>query len=216
MRNIYYISGLGVDERVFAYLHLDGDTHTYIKWIKPNRNESIESYTQRLSEQVVHTEGVILVGVSFGGIIAQELARLIHPCKTVVISSITDRSQLEWKLKVLASMRLHRLVPNALLKLMNGKNANMVMGPKNKEEKELLKKINKDSAPSFTKWAIDKIVGWKGNQGVDVIHIHGTHDKIFPISKIKSATKIVGGEHFMVVSNAEEISTRINEIISSI
>ena len=65
--NVYFLSGLGVDKRVFQKLVLAADFPVYyINWIKPMADESISSYAQRLSAVIDQTKPFALVGLSFG------------------------------------------------------------------------------------------------------------------------------------------------------
>ena len=50
--HIYLISGLGADERVFQNLDFGRLKPTFIKWIEPIKNETIEEYALRLSLQI--------------------------------------------------------------------------------------------------------------------------------------------------------------------
>src|SRR5689334_21217141 len=58
-RMIYCISGLGADKRVIQYLRLDGLPLQHIHWVRPNRDESITRYTERLLEQIDLTDEVV-------------------------------------------------------------------------------------------------------------------------------------------------------------
>ena len=86
MKNIYFFSGLGADERVFQYVDLSFCNPVFIKWNMPMKDECIENYALRLTEQIIE-ENPILVGVSFGGMIAVEVAKLIETEKVILISS---------------------------------------------------------------------------------------------------------------------------------
>ena len=50
--HIYLISGLGADERVFQNLDFGRLRPTFIQWIEPKDNESIQEYALRLSLQI--------------------------------------------------------------------------------------------------------------------------------------------------------------------
>lgn len=69
MENLYIFSGLGADKRVFNYLDFSKYNTTFIDWINPFENESIEDYAKRLTSQIT-SEKPILIGLSFGGIMA--------------------------------------------------------------------------------------------------------------------------------------------------
>jgi hypothetical protein len=82
------------------------------------------------------------------------------------------------------------------------------------EEKELLDKIITETNPDFLKWAMDKIVNWKNEFIPDnLIHIHGTNDKILPYRFVKSDYNIQSAGHFMIVKQAKEISVIIGNKI---
>jgi len=83
---VYFISGLGADERVFQFLDLSEIEHRFIKWNVPQKNESLPSYCKRLTEQINVQQEVILIGISFGGMIAQEITK---------VRSFYDREQRE-------------------------------------------------------------------------------------------------------------------------
>jgi len=43
---IYFISGLGADERVFQFLDLSDIKKVFIKWITPQINEELSAYAE--------------------------------------------------------------------------------------------------------------------------------------------------------------------------
>jgi hypothetical protein len=49
MKNIYFFSGLGADERVFQYVDLSFCNPIFIKWNLPFENESIENYAAKIN-----------------------------------------------------------------------------------------------------------------------------------------------------------------------
>ncbi|MBK9635435.1 MAG: hypothetical protein IPO64_13325 [Bacteroidetes bacterium] len=90
---LYLIGGLGADERVFKYLNINVKTQI-INWILQEPNEELKSYAKRLTEQINKNEEFAILGVSFGGIIAIEMAKFIRPKKLILISSVESSNQL--------------------------------------------------------------------------------------------------------------------------
>lgn len=72
LKDIYCVSGLGADERVFQKLKFQGYQPVHICWVEPNLEESIAEYAKRLTIQI-KSERPILIGLSFGGIMAVEI-----------------------------------------------------------------------------------------------------------------------------------------------
>ncbi len=214
MAKIYFISGLGADERVFRYLNIVGFETKNIKWEDPLKNESLTDYSKRLINQIDLNDKVILIGVSFGGMIAQEIADLIDCEKIIIISSIKSLKELDAKMRLVKQSTIYKYIPSGFLKWTNSLSADYYFSTKTKEESDLLNQIIKDTDRFFMKWAIEKIMNWKfetTNSKENLTHIHGTHDRIFPINNIKNSINIKEGGHFMIVNRAEEISLIIQE-----
>jgi pimeloyl-ACP methyl ester carboxylesterase len=217
MKKLYYISGLGADERVFSYLNIQGIDTNYIHWEVPQKHEPLGNYCDRLIEQIDLNNEVILVGVSFGGIIAQEISRRIKVDKVIIISSIKSGTEFNWQLKMVRFLKLHKVVPSWFLKWSNLLTADYYFGTKTKAESDLLKLIIKDTDPLFMKWAIAEIMKWNNANVIsdqEIFHIHGTHDHVFPMDNIKNAIPIPEGGHFMIVNRAKEVSEMIEKQIN--
>jgi pimeloyl-ACP methyl ester carboxylesterase len=212
MKSVYLFSGLGADERVFQYLDLSFCKPIFIKWNLPNNNESIESYATRLLEQI-QDKNPVLVGVSFGGIMAVEVAKLITTEKVILISSVKTKQEIPFYFRYAGNIKMHKLLPVSLLQYFNFI-SNSFFGVEDETEKKLLKNIIKDTNLIFLKWAIDKIVHWQ-NEYIpnNIKHIHGDSDKIFPIKFIKSDITIENGSHFMIVNKSTQIYKLLYVII---
>jgi pimeloyl-ACP methyl ester carboxylesterase len=214
MKTVYFISGLGADERVFQFLDLPGIEKRFIQWVTPEKGESLNAYCRRLIIQVKPQNEVILVGISFGGIVAQEIATIIPCQKVIIISSVKSPDEFNWSLSLVRKTKAHRIVPAWFLKATNHLSAAYYFSTKTKEESQLLHQIIRDTDQKFMVWAIDQIMEWRGNNTITVTHLHGTADRIFPIRSIRQATTISGGGHFMIVNRASEISKLLQETLT--
>lgn len=205
--NAYFLSGLGADKRAFQKIKLpDNYEIKHIEWIEPLRNETFTHYCIRLTDQMDLKEPFVLIGLSFGGVVVSEFNKIIHPKKSIIISSVTGKNQLPWYFKTAGRTLIHKFIPPWMLKTPNPF-AYWVFGTKTKEEKLLLKQILRDTEPIYLKWAVHRLLRWKNSTRTEgIIHIHGSQDKIFPITNIKPDYLIEGGRHFMVVTLADEIN----------
>ena len=202
---LYLIGGLGADERVFNYLELDVAT-TVIKWIEPKPKEELKLYAIRLIEQINQKDEFGILGVSFGGIIAIEISKLIKPKKLILISSVETSTQLPQIYISLGKTQILNLIPNQLIKPPKPL-LSFLFGAKNKQ---LLKQIINDTEPEFIRWALNAIIYWSNAKTpIETIRIHGTKDKLIPLKG--EAIEIKDGGHFMIVDKAKEISKLINE-----
>ena len=94
-QHIYLMPGLGANSLIFEYLEFPKEKYCIhlLDWIMPIKNETLKDYCIRFSNEIKH-ENVILIGVSFGGVIVQELSRLISIKKLIIISSIKNNKEL--------------------------------------------------------------------------------------------------------------------------
>lgn len=211
---IYLISGLGADERVFKYLNLADRPSTVIRWENAGEGESLESYCKKLIRQIDTQTEVVLIGVSFGGIIAQEIAAQIPVKKLILISSIKSPREFDWKLQMAKYTGIYRMIPAGFLKKLNRYTTDFYFGVESTSESELLRQILKDTDTQFLKWAIHAIMSWKGAKNdVLPIHFHGSNDRFFPIKNMKNFILIENAGHFMIVNRSGTISDLINSLL---
>jgi pimeloyl-ACP methyl ester carboxylesterase len=91
---------------------------TFIKWISPEDNETIENYAGRLLSQIKTPEPV-LIGLSFGGLIAVEVAKQIEVQKVILIASAKTKNEIPLYYRLAGRMGLHKILPARLLKRSN-------------------------------------------------------------------------------------------------
>lgn len=204
-KEVYIFSGLGADERVFQRLDLSCFSVKFVNWLIPEKNDTIENYATKLLDQIT-TKKPILIGLSFGGIMAIEVSKQIEVEKVIIISSVKSKYEIPFYYRLAGKARLHKILPFQLLKKSNFV-SNWFFGAKTTFDKQLLKKILGDTDIVFLKWAIDKIVRWSNITEIkSVYHIHGTNDNILPIFFINCNMIIRYGGHLMILNKAEEIN----------
>ncbi|MBI1307443.1 MAG: alpha/beta hydrolase [Bacteroidetes bacterium] len=214
MQTIYILSGLGVNHRVFDQIDFGEFVPVHIQWITPLKNEPIDHYALRISAQIT-TEKPILIALSFGGIIAQEIARVLPVDKIILIASVKTYHEIPNYFRIAGKIGLHKIIPMYFLR-----HANLIthwfFGTRNTTDKQLLKQILLETDPVFIRWALHQTVNWNNKIPVqNVIHIHGTSDRILPIRHVKCNIPISDGGHFMTVNRSDEIADAIQKIITT-
>jgi pimeloyl-ACP methyl ester carboxylesterase len=211
LSEINLFSGLGADERVFQYLDFGKHKVHFVKWIKPKEKESLPSYAKRISVSI-KSENPILMGLSFGGIVAIEVAKHIPVKQVLLVSSAKSKRELPELYRLVGKMNLHKMVPADLLK--KGRFlVNWLFGVNSKMEKILLRNIIEDTDEYFLKWAINALLKWD-NEVVpsEVKQIHGDRDRLLPVQNLKADVIIKGG-HFIIVNQRNKIQSFINEVL---
>jgi pimeloyl-ACP methyl ester carboxylesterase len=205
VNHIYILSGLGADERAFQNLDLNGLEHTFLPWIPPERNETIGEYAWRIA-QGIKTKDPVIMGLSFGGMVAVELAKHLTVHRLILISSAKTRKEIPFFYRLAGKLFLHKIIPISWMKSSNFF-SNWLFGTSTNPDKNLLKRILEDTDPEFIKWSLNAVINWKNTDiPPNTLHIHGTRDRILPMRNIKCNVAIENGGHFMLVNRSEEIS----------
>jgi pimeloyl-ACP methyl ester carboxylesterase len=211
--NIYLIPGLGVDHRVFCKLQLEGHELHYIEWLVPHPHEALGDYAMRLAQQIDASQPFALIGFSFGGMCATEIAKRIRPEKLILISSAKGDDELPARIKLMRYIPVHRIAPESLYR----KCAWMLKhfyGIRGKENEELFWQMIHSMPKGYRRWASNCIINWRNRTHMPALHLHGDCDVVIPYRNIKDAVCIKGGLHFMLLDRAEEISRLIAEYLS--
>lgn len=209
---IFFLSGLGADKSVYQFLEHSFYDPVFIDWLPPGKNESLQEYALRLKHSCIPDDGII-VGLSFGGMLATEIAKRYPLTKSILISSAKTNEELPPVYKTGNIIPLHKWTPYRLQKwfMMRIK---WMFGIRTRQAAEIYEKIICRSDPVFNTWAVEAILKWS-NKTVpsNVVHIHGTDDLILPYKYVQSDFAVKGGGHLMVLEEADVISTLIRKII---
>ncbi|MBA5630438.1 alpha/beta hydrolase [Moheibacter lacus] len=209
---IYRISGLGANDQAFKWMNFpEGFEVVYLPWLTPEPKESLAHYAERMAEKVDTTEDFVLMGLSFGGIIVQEMNRFLHPKLNILISTVKSRNELPGFMKMSAHTQLHKLIPNHFFD--SNKRVSYAMIRKFYDAKmPELDEFFEFRDPKYLHWAINEIVNWKNTVEMkNYVHYHGNKDVVFPFSKIQNAVEIDGGTHLMVMQKAKKLNELIKE-----
>ena len=211
---VYGIGGLGVDERVFSELKLNFEL-TPLKWIDSKPDESLSDYASRFAEQIDSSVPFVIIGVSFGGMLAIELYKILSPEKIILISSTTSKTNIPKVFRFLGQAGFFQLLPDFLLKPPPFL-ANFLFSVSEPQYKEKLKQIIKDTDVDFLHWALSEISKWDNTERFEnLVSIHGSSDRLFKHPKNQDIFTISEAGHFMVMNRAKEVSEVLNRVISS-
>jgi esterase/lipase len=205
--------GLAAGPEIFENISLSKDLYEffYLEWKKPlSIEETIANYAMRMCDKVKH-ENAVLVGVSFGGIIVQEMSKFINVKKIIIISSVKSQNELPKRFKIAAKSKIYKLFPTRIIT--NFENyAKYFIGKSLERKAKLYKKYLSVRGKEYIKWSIHNAINWNQKTPLEgITHIHGNKDEIFPIKDIKSAIEVENGNHSMIIIKAKEISNIIHQ-----
>lgn len=206
--------GLAASSLIFEKIKLPEDTFEIhlLEWIIPEKEETLVSYAKRMACAVQHKNSV-LIGVSFGGILVQEMASFLELQKLIIISSIKSNSELPFRLKLAKSTKAYKLAPTNLLSNLDYL-SKFVFADILKERIHLYKKYLTMSNKFYLDWSIEQVVSWNRTEiDLNVIHIHGEKDEVFPVKNIKNCILVKSGTHIMIINRYKWFNQNLPKII---
>ncbi len=212
--HVYLMPGMAANPIIFEHLTLPEDKFEihWLEWLTPNSKERIEEYAKRMAKLVKHDKSVLL-GVSFGGIIVQEMSKYLNLKKLIIVSSVKTKHELPNRMKIAKKTKAYKLIPTKLLTSAEAL-AKYAFGETALNRIELYKKYLSVIDKQYLDWAIENMVNWNQNKAlVNIIHIHGDKDAIFPIHNIKECIIVKGGSHIMIINKYKWFNENLPKLI---
>ncbi len=209
---VYFVSGLSTNEKVFSHIKLPKTFEKkFISWKLPHPGESLSSYSRRMAEEINRKEVFILIGLSFGGVIVQEMNQFVSPEQTIIISSIKSRSEMPVLFRFAARTKLYKLFPVRGLVLYH----KILISNSSGKNKRYLGYFFTYLDKRYIRWSIEKIVHWHSTVTVhNLYHIHGEKDIIFPSKNLKGKIDIISnGTHAIILQRAKRINNILRRIL---
>ncbi|MDV7138523.1 alpha/beta hydrolase [Maribacter sp. TH_r10] len=211
---VYLMPGMAANSSIFENIHLprqDFETHR-LEWFVPDDRMSLNAYAEKMARNIKH-ENPVLIGVSFGGILIQEMAKFLDTKKLVLVSSVKKTEELPRKMLFAKYTKAHKLLPTGLVNNVELL-AKYAFGESVHKRLELYERYLSIRDKHYIDWSIDQIVNWNqvecpGN----LVHIHGDKDAVFPISHIKDCISVKNGTHTMIIHRAKWFNEHLPTII---
>ena len=213
IKSVYLMPGMGANPLIFEYLKFSESFEVnYLSWFPPEKSETLQEYAKRMCKRVKHKKP-ILIGVSMGGVLVQEMANYIDCEKIIIVSSVKSNQELPVHMKLAQVTNAHKLLPTQWIQNIESF-ALFVFGNELKKRFELYERYLSERDPNYLSWAIDKMVKWdRSDPKQDVIHIHGKNDTVFPIKNVRPPYIEVPGDHAIILTYHQWFNKNLPEII---
>ncbi len=212
--HVYFMPGMAANPSIFKHIKLPEDQFEQhlLEWFVPEKDMSLSDYALKMTASIKH-ENPILLGVSFGGMLVQEMASHIATKKVIVVSSVTDESQLPKRMLFAKYTKIHKLLPTGLVNNVELL-AKYAFGETVPKRLELYEEYLSIKDKYYLDWSIDQIVNWKQSYCPEcMVHIHGEKDNVFPIGNIKNCIPVKNGTHTMIIHRAKWFNENLPAII---
>ena len=212
-KTIYLMPGMAASPKIFELINLPSNIKVeYLSWINPFKNESLFDYAIRMSK-MIKSKNPILLGVSLGGVLVQEISRIIKCEKVIIVSSVKTRNELPVHMKMAKHTKIHKFFPLKWIESIEDL-VLFVFGDMLKIRINLYKKYLSFRDPEYLAWAINALVNWKCENSIEsIIHIHGAKDNIFPIKFLKEPLIQIKGSHAIILTQADWFNENLPKLI---
>lgn len=212
--HVYLMPGMAANPIIFEHIKLPEDQFKihWLEWIIPTDNETISDYALRMCTFIKH-DNVVLIGVSFGGVLVQEMSKQISVRKLIIVSSVKSMNELPKHMLLVKKTKAYKLIPTQLASSMD-LFAKYVFGNNVAKRLDLYMKYLSVNDSRYLSWAIKQMVCW--NQEIhnpNIVHIHGDNDAVFPIKNIKNCVTIKNGTHIMIINKYKWFNENLPAII---
>lgn len=211
---VYLMPGMAASPKIFEHIKLPESQFQiyYLEWFLPLKNETLPEYALRMTLHIKH-DNIVLLGVSFGGVLVQEMCKFISVKRLIIVSSVKLTSELPVKMLLAKSTKAYKLLPTQLvsnLELL----AKYTFGNNITKRIELYKKYLSVNDSSYLSWAIKEMVCWQQDKHIpSIVHIHGDKDAVFPIKNVSNCIIIKGGTHIMIINKYKWFNENLPRII---
>ena len=210
---VYCMPGMAASPKIFEYINLPKPYKLHLlSWILPMKEESLSAYAKRMSERVSAVDSV-LIGVSFGGVLVQEMAKHIQVRKVIIVSSIKSRNELPLPIKMARTTNAHKLLPTQWINNLDAL-ALFAFGKGIQKRLKLYQKYLSERNPDYLDWSIDTLVHWDQEEAdASVIHIHGKKDTVFPMKYLSKPFIAIEGGHAAIITSAQWFNSELPKLL---
>jgi pimeloyl-ACP methyl ester carboxylesterase len=208
--------GMAANPTVFERIELPVEEFKmlWLTWKIPKKEESLKAYAQRMVEPIAKDKPVVLIGVSFGGVLVQEMSRFLMVKRLIIISSVKTKQELPARMKLARYSGVYKILPTGLLNYIT-QIEKLPVGSTIRKRLKLYQQYLSVNDKNYLEWAIKEMLCWEQVQPIeDIIHIHGEEDLVFPIKNISDCIRIPSGTHIMILNKYRWFNANLPGLIS--
>ncbi|WP_299526251.1 alpha/beta hydrolase [Winogradskyella sp.] len=216
LTHVYLMPGMAANPTIFEHIKLPEDHYKihWLEWQIPEKDETLEAYAKRMCDFITY-ENSVLLGVSFGGMLVQEMSKFLNLKKLFVVSSVKSHHELPKRLKLLKYTKAYKIIPTQLVSNIDLL-AKYALGETIKKRVDLYKKYLSVSDKVYLDWAIKQVVCWEQEEPhPEAIYIHGDKDIVFPHSCQGDCIVIKGGTHIMIINKFKWFNENLPKLIEA-
>ncbi|MCI5073246.1 alpha/beta hydrolase [bacterium] len=224
--NIVCIPGLGANALVFVPQQNHFAERLQVPgFLKPKKKESLQDYCMRWSEvlQEKLPKPYVLVGMSMGGMMAQELSQYLDPQALILLGSLQKPMPKQFLHQLAES--LGQRLPNAVLKAIRSCSPHWIafFEGLSTKDKHLIKTMSRQIEIDFFRWQGQAAAAWiktgfLGEYRCPVFRAHGGKDTVLFLDKKLGPDDLFlpQARHLINLTHAQQINAFIERCIEKL
>ncbi|WP_027076191.1 alpha/beta hydrolase [Maribacter antarcticus] len=212
--HVYFMPGMAANSSIFENISLPIDQFEvhFLDWTLPTKDMDIAAYAKQLIG-LIHHKNPVLLGVSLGGIVVQEIAKIIPTRKVIIVSSVKSKNELPKRMLFARYTNIHKVLPTSLVNNVELL-AKYAFGETVTKRLALYEKYLSIRDKHYIDWCIHELVNWQQTEpSTSLVHIQGDKDAVFPIANITDCMKVKNGTHTMIIHRAKWFNEHLPAII---
>ncbi|GEM_PF-1634393 len=213
---VFLITGFALDKRAFHFMDLPPDVYQTLDLIPILKGETLPAYAKRMAGEIGLAPGDVIGGVSLGGMIALEMAKVVDVLGVIIIASATHPRFIRKRFKMWAPIaawvpqavirRIFTLIPRILAL------QNMLLP----EGQALLADIMGRFPPAMLQTFPMMIMRWPGSgTPARFRHIHSDGDWLIrPNGDPATLTILKGKNHLITVSHPQAVRDLVMQAVA--
>ena len=202
------LPGMGADERLFGPQRACGFDFEVPTMPIPHPHDDMPAYAARLREILGLTGPCVVGGVSFGGMVACELAAICQARCVILIATCRDISAIPgyyWWVDKVA-----RFLPDAVIRHRCGASSRIMskLESLNDQQRELIRDMASNIPVPLLRGAGRMILNWAGRRQLPcpAYQIHGATDRIIPLRGVQPDEVVPRGGHLINLTHADQVN----------
>jgi len=186
-----------------------------VDYIDPLPGEAIPDYAKRLHRNLRPVRKFYLVGVSFGGTLALELARLSQPEAVILVGSATKAEELSREVRLLADKAA--MLPEVLWSRIRDHHEliEQYLGIQDPKVSQIMDDVFEQLNLKAVRWGLKKLPHWELDfePNCPVYRLHGSEDRVAIPADWESVEKVEGGGHLINVTHPGQVNPYLQQVI---
>jgi len=216
--SLVFFTGLGADERLLEPQRRLPYELITPPWVEPEETETLPEYARRMADTVDWPARFVLGGVSFGGMVAADLAPRVKPAGLVLLSTCL------YARPIRSVSRFVNALTKAVEEADDPSPASFsriflnIFAEFGEDVQRVMAAMLQRTSVDLLRWARQRIIDWEGAAEAPCprIWVHGENDTVIPAHKIRPDVLIAGGGHLINWTHREQVNQAIRGFVESL